>query len=404
MTGLGSFGKLVRGARAARARHAERRTPTGLGFALADGVDYLDGAAWDALTAGESVFLSRDYLRALSAAGPRNVQPRCALVYRGTKPVAAIAAQAVDAGAERTVRKDCRKARTLECLDARLLVCGNLLSWGLHGVAFAAGEDRAALWPAVAEALYRIRRADKLFGDSDLILVKDAPPERVGEVAALERFSFRALETEPNMVLELSPRWRTLDDYVQSLSSSYARAVRKTAKELDAAGCTSEQATDVARVADRLHALYLQVHEQQQVRLFTLTPEFLPALAATLGERFRVSVVRRRGEIVAFASTLRDGDTAVGYFLGFDKDAACELPLYLRLLHLSVADAIALGCTRLSLGRTALEPKARLGAKPEPLRVFVRHRVPALNLLVRTLLGAIPHAEAPERDPFKRGA
>jgi hypothetical protein len=352
--------------------------------------------------AGESVFLSRDYLRALASFGPKNIRPRCALVYRGTKPVVAIAAHAVDVGAERAVHKDCRKVRALEHLDVRLLVCGNLLSWGLHGVAFARDEDRSALWPAVAEALYRIRRADKLFGDSDLILVKDSPPDRVKEVSALERFSYRALETEPNMVLALSPKWRTLEDYSKSLSSSYARAVRKTAKELDEAGCTTSRLEDVSRRADRLHELYLQVHEQQQVRLFTLAPEFLPALATTFGDRFRVSVIERKGRILAFSSTLADGDTAIGYFLGFDKQAAAELPLYLRLLHLTVGDAIALGCTRLSLGRTALEPKARLGAKPEALRVYVRHRIPALNLIVRSLLSAIPHAEAPERDPFRR--
>ncbi|HTL28847.1 MAG TPA: hypothetical protein VL282_06500, partial [Tepidisphaeraceae bacterium] len=56
---------------------------------------------------------------------------------------------------------------------------------------------------------------------------------------------------------------------------------------------------------------------------------------------------------------------------------------------------------RLSLGRTALEPKAALGAKPEPMAVWLRHRLPALNWMLRGLLGAIPHDEAPERSPFK---
>jgi hypothetical protein len=53
------------------------------------------------------------------------------------------------------------------------------------------------------------------------------------------------------------------------------------------------------------------------------------------------------------------------------------------------------------LGRTALEPKARLGAKPQPMRVLVRHRIPMLNVLVRALLHTISHDEAPERNPFK---
>lgn len=91
-----------------------------------------------------------------------------------------------------------------------------------------------------------------------------------------------------------------------------------------------------------------------------------------------------------------------GRSTGFDRDAAAEgIPLYLRLPHTTIADAINWGCTRLSLGRTALEPKAALGAKPEPMSVWLRHRVPAMNWLVRGMLDAVPHAEAPERNPFK---
>ena len=57
--------------------------------------------------------------------------------------------------------------------------------------------------------------------------------------------------------------------------------------------------------------------------------------------------------------------------------------------------------TRLSLGRTALNPKASLGAKPEPMTVWMRHRQPVVNALIRNLLTGIEHEEPPERNPFK---
>src|SRR4029078_3049423 len=98
-----------------------------------------------------------------------------AAVLRGPDPGAAVAAQVV--GSE---GKDWMKAgaaglakKAAAGLKARLLICGNVLSWGGHGAASAAGEDRDALWPAVAEALYRIRRADRRLGETDLVLVKD---------------------------------------------------------------------------------------------------------------------------------------------------------------------------------------------------------------------------------------
>jgi hypothetical protein len=105
---------------------------------------------------------------------------------------------------------------------------------------------------------------------------------------------------------------------------------------------------------------------------------------------------------VGFVTTVRDGATAIAYYIGFDREVASTgLPIYLRLLHATIADAIAWGCTRLSLGRTALEPKAALGAKPEALSVWLRHRVPAMNWVIRSLLDSVPHDEPPDRSPFK---
>jgi len=37
----------------------------------------------------------------------------------------------------------------------------------------------------------------------------------------------------------------------------------------------------------------------------------------------------------------------------------------------------------------------------EDMSVWLRHRVPALNWVLRGLLGGMPHAEAPEQNPFK---
>ena len=68
----------------------------------------------------------------------------------------------------------------------------------------------------------------------------------------------------------------------------------------------------------------------------------------------------------------------------------------------AIADAMQLGCSRLSLGRTALEPKARLGAQAQAITVWMRHRQPVMNVFVRNLLCVIPHEEAPERNPFKK--
>ncbi|HXD30939.1 MAG TPA: GNAT family N-acetyltransferase [Pyrinomonadaceae bacterium] len=395
--------KLVSKARDLQARHEERHRPSGFGFALADNVDYLDGERWDSLTANNSLFLSRRYLRVLEEAGPENLRQRYALIFKGREPVAAIAAQSVTLSIAET-RKESKHRRfsaPLEYLEEQMLVCGNLLSWGMHGVAFGPNQDPASLWPAVAEALYRLRRADKLFGDSALVMVKDITDEHAAAAASLARFSYRPLETDPNMVLEFSPNWRAYDDYLASLNSKYRKTAKQIDKEALKAGCVVEELQDVGKHAETLHDLYLQTQRNARFRPVTLRTEFLPLLAERLGDDMHTTVLKRDGQMLGFVTTVRDGETAVGYYIGFDRKASAEAPIYLRLLQAVIEDALKLGCRRLSLGRTALEPKARLGARPQPMRVWIRHRIPMLNVIVRGLLRTISHDEPPERNPFK---
>ena len=116
-------------------------------------------------------------------------------------------------------------------------------------------------------------------------MVKDIPNAHASGASALSRFSYRELETEPNMVLEISPQWRSYDDYMASLTSKYRKQAKQIEKEVAAAGCRVEEigSEDVARHADDLHALYMQTHRNARLRLVTL-PVTSATLAARLGD------------------------------------------------------------------------------------------------------------------------
>jgi len=203
----------------------------------------------------------------------------------------------------------------------------------------------------------------------------------------------------------LAADWRNYDDYLASLTAKYRANVRNQIfKPLDAAGCVVEHLSDVAPVQERIFELYKAVQVNAAVRPFELRPGYFAALQGVAGARFLCSVLRRDGHILGFLISLADGDTGIAYHVGFDREAAAELPIYLRLLHASIADCLALGCKRISFGRTALEPKAVLGAKPETYGVLLRHRQPVLNTLIKRLLLGIEHDDAPERNPFKQPA
>lgn len=301
------------------------RRPTGFRFAMADTIGQLNPAQWDAVAGGQSWFFSRDYLQMLESVPPSCLKPRYGLISDGHGPVAAVVMQWAELERERmrptpgTVSEPVTGKRAMlkkllgkaaadsgaaliGKLSERVLVCGNLLSYGMHAVAMSAEVSPDAVWPAVAELLYRVRRADKLVGQAGFIMIKDVTDRETQAVGVLQGLSYRGVETEPNMVLALAPGWKNHD----------------------------------------------------------------------------------------------------AYHIGFDREASSNHPLYLGLLHASIGDAIEMGAKTLSLGRTALEPKARLGAKPQRMEVWMRHRQPVVNQLTRRLLGMVPHDEAPDRNPFSR--
>lgn len=388
--------KLTARVAAAVSRHRDRHRPTSYAFAIAEQLDHLNTAHWDAVTAPASLFLRRPYLTALGEAPASGMVLRYALLYREGTPVVAVACQLITVDASQLGARGRRLGR----LRTRVLVCGNVFSWGPHGVAIAPGEDATQAWLGVGEALYRIRRAERLSGQTGLVLVKDLPEAALPE--GLRRLSYRGLATDPDMVLEHPPTVRTFADYLGGMNAKYRKAAKDAVAGIERGGCTLEHVSELGAWAAQAHALYQQVHDRATVKLGMIPPGYLPALARHLGPAgFRATLIHRAGTLLGFVTTLKDGDTAVGYLIGFDETANAEVPLYFRLLYATVEQGLALGCRRLSLGRTALEPKAKLGAKPFPLHLAMRHRVPATNALIRPLLRWIPHGEAPERTVFK---
>jgi hypothetical protein len=289
----------------------------------------------------------------------------------------------------------------------RFLICGNLLSTGPHGVAFVEGEEPARLWPAVVEALYRMRRSGTIFGESDMVMIKDLTDEQAGAGAALRNSNFRRFETEPNMVLQLKPSWASFDDCLDDMKSAYRTRIRKTLQSLDESGIVLERLDpeQVEAEAAEIYGLYHQVHDRKKLRLATIGEKWIPALASHYQNDFRTVAARPKegGKILGFITVIRDGDSAFGYYMGFDKAGAARgLPLYVSLVYACVAQAIEMGASRVVLGRTALGPKAQIGARPQAMYDYLRHRSSVLNLAVPSILAVLPAAkQAPDRHPFK---
>ncbi len=394
------------------------RQATPLHFVFAERIDYLNPAHWDALLAGRHLLMSRDYLRAMEAAGTEGMEHRYAMAYEGTRPLAAVAVQLLDVGLDRfhatRAAKGLPKEGSLIAainenveprLQQKLMVCGNMLSYGLDGVASDPELDPFTRWHAVAEMLYRLRRAEKLNGQIDFIMIKDLDEAAHADSGMLRQLSYRAMSTEPNMVLELDPAWKTHADYLASMASKYRSSVKQQIfKPMEEAGCQLADLTlvEVAALAGRMQDQYLAVQDNASLRPVTVGERYWASMAALGPDRVRIRAVRKQGELLGFLLLLLDGETVTAAQIGFDRQAAKDLPLYLRLLHASVEVALDAGARRVVYGRTALEPKARMGCKPVVTRLWMRHRQPVLNAVIKHGFGLVKAPDAPAISPFKK--
>ena len=363
---------------------------------------------WGRVTRDAPLFMSAPFLQALEEGLPDTLTPRYGVLTHNGVPVAVLVGQIVALRADRLppASADESRPRILQSvvsrLQARVFLWGNFLGWGYSGIAFAPGVDKDSLWPRLAEAIDVAHERDEGIASAGMQLVMDLSADEAAGARHLEEHRFRRMDAEPDMVLALDPGWKTFEDYRGALKSKYRKASIEMDRELAAGGCAIGKLADVESHAQELIDLHLQVHEQSVNRFVTLRREFIPALARRLGDRFLCTVVRRETRILGFITTLLDGDTALAYVVGHDVQENRELPIYLRLLQTAIEDGLAHGCKRVTYGRTALEPKARLGAVAVPLTVYGRHKNAIIGPLVTPLLQQMaPTAGPPLRSPFK---
>ena len=384
-------------------RHRERHRSLGYQYVFADSVRFVNASDWDLLAQNGSIFLSRKYLDAIEQCSPENTAQRYALAYAGDQPLVLLACQIADISGEQ-IRQPGSKVeeKLMSQYQERVLVCGNLVSSGLHGILFAEQVDDEQGWRIVAEMLYKIRRSEKLSGEIDFVLIKDIKGEQIDLSSVIERFSFRRIQTDPDMVLALDPDLSDFNGYLQQLNTKYRNRIKKVIKNLEKGGFSSEVLKVDDAVDRQIHALYMNVERRSPTRLATLPMGYFAALAKNLGEAFVCHGIFREGVLVGFISVIHDGDESVAYYVGFDYEVNGQHPIYFRLLQLVIESAINAGSSKVLFGRSALEPKANLGAEPVDTFVWARHRVPVVNYFVRQLFRNLLFDQAPVRNVKKK--
>jgi hypothetical protein len=393
--------------------------PSGLDVVLQPAIEKLERSAWEKVVAPENFFLQWDYLLAFEKLAPSNMKFHYGLLYDGKKPLAAFYFQVVHLTADEIsyilqpitsaskihgvgngLREWLQKCR--EDNGFRILVSGNNFVSGEYGVSHAKDADPEKVFIALAETVKTITKNDRVPGKISAILVKDFfERTAINGSDFLRKKRYHRFLVEPEMIVPVSPSWKTFDDYLAALSKKYRHRAKAVLKKTEKLKVVELEGEALEKASPEIYRLYQNVFERAKFRLSILHPDYFLQMKREFPGTFRIFGYSQNGKWVAFRSGFQLKDHLEAHFIGIDYQVNETSPLYQRVLYDFIAEGIEAGYEKVFLGRTAAEMKSTVGAEPHDLVCYIRHRNGLSNQVIRPFIDYLKPSPWVPRSPFK---
>lgn len=179
--------------------------------------------------------------------------------------------------------------------------------------------------------------------------------------------------TCPKCILKL--RWKSFDDYCNSLRSDYRNRLKKVFRRSD---MLRIRFIDNKKEFDETYyRMYLNVLNNSATKIETLSREYF------CGEAFKIFAAELEGRPVGFVQLLENGGELIFEFVGLDYDYNAKYQVYHRMLYEIVRYGISNGFESIDFGQTADDTKLKLGCRYEYLYAWLRHSNAVINFLCK---------------------
>jgi hypothetical protein len=106
-------------------------------------------------------------------------------------------------------------------------------------------------------------------------------------------------------------------------------------------------------------------------------------------------------EIVGFISGIVNNGSLDAHFVGIDYQLNKSHAIYQRMLYTYVEIAIEKKLKTVNFGRTASEIKSSVGAVPQDLTMYLRHKKTIKNRILKLFLQRVQPTAFQQKFPFK---
>ena len=227
-----------------------------------------------------------------------------------------------------------------------------------------------------------------------LIVFKEFPSRYRNALAELRGFT-----RVPSMPMtRLKIDYDNFDDFVaRKLSKPTRKNLRRKLRAAEGVKIDLQVVEDATPYVDEIYPLYLAVFERSQLHFEKLTKEFLSSIGQRMPDKVRFFIWRRDGKAIAFSLCMLQADTIYDEYLGLDYSVAFDLNLYFYTIRDIINWAIANGMKWYVSSALNYEPKLHLKSELAPLDLYVSHRSPVINAVMKRVL---PLLEPTRNDPI----
>ena len=384
-----------------------KKTNTALFFSA---IDEVPSQIWDALECKENSYFQPNFLKSLEKNHPEIIFSYIVLVDQKKQPTAFASIKIID------FRTDSIKngfpflinfGRKLRVLPAKkplkILICGNTFVSGEHGIFINKKQNKKAIIKELAKSInHFVNSNKKLKKQIDAFLLKDYAQESLSITNELKRFNYLAFSVEPNMKLELQKNWQTFDDYLAALKTKFRVKARKAFALSMPLRIEEVTLKNIDQKLPKMTALYEKVASNAGFNLVDFNLETYKDLKEKLGENYILKTYWLDAEIVGFISGIINNDSLDAHFVGIDYQLNKSYAIYQRMLYTYIEIGIEKRLKTINFGRTASEIKSSVGAVPQDLTMYLRHKKTIKNRILKLFLQRVQPTAFQQKFPFKK--
>ena len=356
-----------------------------------------------------NAFLQTPYLKTLEESSPKNMQCYFIGIFENEILIGVLIAQYIDLNQLESFgdRDKCFKTAirnfVFKNFASHVLFLGNNMISGHNCFAFCKEISLEKISNIIKECSnHLVSLLNEKNIKIHLISFKDFYKNTAIELKKNDFNSIYEFNSQPNMIFELNSTWKNSIDYVASFSKKYRDQYKRARKKINEITHQELSLEDIKIHENRIFELYYYVAKNAPFNTFFLTKDHFYSFKKNCENKFRVFGYFLDNKLIGFYTILQNGDVLETYFLGYENTIQKEKMLYLNMLYDITEFGIENGFKKIIFGRTALEIKSSIGAKPVIMSGFIKHSNLVLNKYMSTIFPYLePEAVWKERNPFK---